>query len=665
MSPSALPSQSDRAALQRAHLALLHPRGSRGKVCTARAARDGHGWDEGLVAPSWKAISEQLASADVEYAGQLRFTGRRHSACVTGIGSGFLDLDYYKEGLPYADASAEEVASILIGAFEAAGVPCPSFVQDSGQGAYTIWAFTQGMDGQALPRWQAAMKGLRGPVLDAEGNLRKRRGKADPKVEAFEARMLPLWRVLRDLGLDRGAIDPARVLRVMGAVNAKTGRMSRLAWPSSIQDVERVDFDAWCDALVPYTRAELRQLRAEREAWTAANPDHVRHDHRPRRVSGSKWAMVFGDLLRLLDHRGAAWFATNHRRDWWLLVAATAVSVIEGGTAEEWAGRLAPMIGLPVKEAAAALSGVERGMQAHQLGERREWGGADRPAFYDFSYATVVDRLGVTEDEAREIGLRVLVPGGATPLTAAERQRACRDRRSPNRVTRTGQAEGRLSHGRFALLLRAAGVSMDRCADLTDRSRSSVAQAMAEAQAEGIEDGLIPLADMFALRPLMAGSDEHVRLVSDEADRHRSRETKNDAVHDVSRHIVVVDPTDPDAPADEVPVEVRFTPFYAEYRTSTAAWAVFREKAWPSGWIEQRWDLPLMPLDAAPQAPAKAFSATDNAFCLAVMGSVARGAATDRRALRRASARAWNRPVALAPLDVDAEVRRYRDASGR
>ncbi|MEQ4598989.1 MAG: hypothetical protein ABN488_14595, partial [Methylobacteriaceae bacterium] len=436
MSPPALPSQSDRAALQRAHLALLHPRGSRGHICTARAAGDGHGWDEGLVAPSSKAISEQLAASVVQYAGQLRFTGRRHSACVTGIGSGFLDLDYYKEGLPYADASAEDVASILIGAFEAAGVPCPSFVQDSGQGAYTIWAFTRGMDGQALPRWQAAMEGLRGPVLDADGNLPKRRGTIDPKVAAFEARMLPLWRVLRDLGLDRGAIDPARVLRVMGAVNAKTGRMSRLAWPSSIQDIERIDFDAWCDALVPYTRAELRQLRAERAAWKAANPDYVKAEPRPRRMSGSKWALVLGDMMRLLDYRGAGWFKANKRRDWWCLISATAISMTTGGNAEEWAERLAPMIGLPVGEVTASLSGVERGMEAHQAGERREWAGNDRPAFYDFSYATIIDRMSISADEAAEAGLRVLVPGGATPLTAAERQRASRTARAVVRSPR-------------------------------------------------------------------------------------------------------------------------------------------------------------------------------------------------------------------------------------
>ncbi|AMB45061.1 hypothetical protein [Methylobacterium sp. AMS5] len=646
MSPSTLPSQSDRAALQRAHIALLHPQGSRGQVCTARAARDGHGWDEGLVAPSSKAISEQLAAADVEYAGQLRFTGRRHSACVTGIGSGYLDLDFYKPNLPYADATAEEVASILIGAFEAAGVPCPSFVQDSGQGAYTIWAFTQSMDGQALPRWQAAMKGLRGPVLDADGNLPKRRGAIDPKLAAFETRMLPLWRVLRDLGLDRGAIDPARVLRVMGALNPKTGRMSCLAWPSSIQDIERIDFDAWCDALVPYTRAELRQLRAEREVWKSANPDYVKVERRPRRLSGSKWALVLGDLMRLLDHRGANWFKANRKRDWWCLISATAISMTSGGTAEEWAERLAPMIGLPIGEVTASLSGVERGMQAHQAGERREWNGAERPSFYDFSYATIIDRMSISADEAVEAGLRVLVPGGATPLTAAERQRASRTARAVVRAPRDVQAEERMDWGAYALMMRRDGATYSDLVEAFGKSEDTIRRAIREAEAALSEPALAPVVVPSLSEPVQTPDD-------------------------TSHHIVVVDPSEPAAPADEVPVKVRFTPFYAEYRTSTAAWAEVRERIGRDEhgrdrWrIEHRWDLPLMPVAAAQMPHVGPRRTADDAFCLAVMGQVARAAATDRRALRRGSARLSARPLALAPLDAEADVRRYREASGR
>ena len=149
------------------------------------------------------------------------------------------------------------------------------------------------MSGDVLPRWQLAIKNLRGPKLDSDGNLPKRHGKAkiDPKVEAFEQRMLPVWRMNQALGLDRKAIDPARVLKTMGTVHPDTGRMSCLAWPSSFDDIEIVSFDAWCDALMPYTRAELAALRAERDAWKAANPDYVKAPQskrkRPRAASGA------------------------------------------------------------------------------------------------------------------------------------------------------------------------------------------------------------------------------------------------------------------------------------------------------------------------------------------------------------------------------------------
>lgn len=663
-------------ALQRASIALVHPRGSRGKVCTARATPGmGRGWDEGLVAPSSRAMSEQIASADVEYQGMLRFTGRRHSRNVTGIGSAFQDLDYYKDGLPHAGATAEDVAGILLAAYEAAGLPRPSYIQDSGRGAYGVFLFA-GISGKALSRWQAAMRNLRGPKLDADGNVPARRGKVDPKVLAFEARMLPLWRILRDLGLDRGAFDPARVLRVMGAVNPKSGRLSVLAWPSSIQDIERVDFDAWCDALMPYTRAEMRALRAERAAWKAANPDHVPAvRNAPRRRQGGKWTMILADLERLLDHRGAAEFERLKLRDLWTLFAATAISVTEGGSAEAWAERLAPMIRLPVKEVEVSLSGVERGMIAHQAGETVDYKGAVRAAFYDYSYARIVDELDIGIEEACEAGLRVLVPGGAIPMSDAERQRASRDARNPERNKRADQAEERLARGLWAYAMRQAGGTDAQSAEDFGLSKGSMSKALTEAEAYVEAHGVPLLAQMFAMKPMMAGSEEHLRAIANEDE---SREETADVVHDVSRSIVVSDPiaapaafpapvTASPIPAGDVR-ETRFTPFYAEYRTATEAWSITRVKEF-GGWIEYRDALPLAEAASTIQ-PLRPASASDDGLLAVVMGMASAEAARDRRQARKAAQRrpvaraaAASRTIALAPLDVAHEARLYRQAT--
>lgn len=625
------PYQSDRVALQRAGLALLHPMGSRGRVCTARAARDGHDWDEDLTPTSSRAISTLLASAEIEYVGMHRFSGRRHSACVTGISNGFLDLDHYREGLPHADASAEEVAAILIGACEAAGVPTPSFIQDSGRGAYAVWTF-QGMSGQALDRWQTAMRNLRGPKLDAEGNVPKRRGAVEPAVEAFETRMLPLWRALRDLGLDRGAIDAARVLRLMGVINPKTGRMARLAWPSSIDDIKRLDFDAWCDAVMPYTRAEMRDLRAQREAWKAANPDYVKAERRPRRLSGSKQAMILGDMMRLLDHRGAGWFKENHRRDWWCLITATAIAQTTGGNAQEWADRLAHLVGLPVKEVAAALTGVERGMLAHAAGERREWKGEDRPAFYDFSYATIIDHMMITAEEAAEVGLRVLVPGGATPLTAAERQRASRAARAVVASPREVQAEERLHWGLDALEMRRGGATYADLVEAFGKGEDTIRRAIREVEAalaEGIPASVAAVSAVEEAGPTPDG---------------------------MSRHIVVEDPIDPAAPAsDPVPPRVtRWTKYHATIETASATWTWSRLQDRVLGsWDEMR-------LEAGSPTPEDTMAAEAASHELSQSLKRRRRPAT-RPTLRRPMR---SRPVALQPLDPQREAELYREASG-
>lgn len=660
--------------LQRAHLALVHPRGSRGKVVTARATPGvGRGWDEGLVAPSSRAISEQLASANIQYQGMLRFTGRRHSRHVTGIGSAFQDFDFYKPGLPHADATADEVAGMILAAYEAAGIPRTSYIQDSGRGAYGVWLFA-GMDGDALPRWQAAMKNLRGPKLDADGNVPVRRGKVDPKVAAFEQRMLPVWRMNQALGLDRGAIDPARVLRLMGTVHPKNGRMSCLVSPSAFQDIEHVDFDAWCDALMPYTRAEMRALREERAAWKAANPDQVKAAKPRRRPrAGGKWASILSDMLGLLEHRGASEFERLKMRDLWALVTATAISVTEGGCAREWAERLAPMIGLPVHEVEVSLSGVERGMLAHQAGETVDYKGAERAAFYDYSYATIVDLFDIGIEEAGEAGLRVLVPGGAIPLSAAERQRASRAARNPERDTRSGQSEERLSLGLLAFSLRRSGLTVERCAEVIGRSRTSVAKALCEAEADVEANGLPMLAQMWAIPPMVAGSEAHLKAMAAEAAIEEPGEAP-EADHDVSRHIVVEDPTPaaPQAPvaaapipAGEVVVKV-WTPDHVEYRTSTARWTITTYRDGGATW-EDRIDLPLDPA-ARPMPLQQAPRAIDDRVYLAVRTALAADAAKDRRrGARRASpgrsplrSGPASQAVSLAPLDVAHEARLYR-----
>lgn len=681
---SPLPSLAERLAHTRDHLTLLHPPGSRGKIATARQTADG-GWDEGLITPTARSVAQQVDAAEVQFASQSTFFGRRNSARVASIGSGFLDLDYARDGLPFAHLPPEEVVAMVLVALDELGIPRPSWFTFSGRGLHLVWKF-DGLTGQALHRWQRAMKSLRGPRLDDEGNLPVRRG-VEPRVAEWQARMLPLWQLLKGFGLDRGCCDVARVLRVWGSINPKNGAMARRAWPAAIADVKSVSFDAWADAVCPYSRAEMRALRAQRSAEQASAPVAAPAARRTRRPpTGSKWKLVLDDLHALLDHRGRLDVGVRMR---WAVVAATALSQLEGGDAEMWSERLAPLCGLRERELAGAFSGVEAGMHAAAAGERREYEGKDRPAFYDWSYLRIVTDLGITQAEADAAALLVLRPDGSRAgRSAAERQRDCRDARNPDRETRQGQAEERLALGRFAWSLRQQGLTVADCASTLRRSRASIYEALREAEADVAENGVPMLALMWASGPMVAGSEEHRRAqlaeaeaaavasatTADSAEAGVTADPSTDPVHDVSQRIVAPGPMgatrSPAAPRRPDPIpdgevrETRFTPFYAEYRTSTARWSILRIVERGGIEFEIREDLPL-DAPAPVAAPVRPRTAADDARATAILVAAGRETTSARRALRRASSRPSSRPGPLLPLDVAHEACLYREASGR
>lgn len=598
MTANAIPSLVERLAEMREHIMLLHPTGTRGKIATARQTPDG-GWDEGLIGTSRRAIDDQIANADIQFVSQARFSGRRHNKSVQALRVAYQDLDYTNEGLPHAHRLWREVVWISMAAYEAAGIPQPSYFTFSGRGIHAVWIF-DGLSRDALPRWHRAMRDLRGPRLDAEGNVASGRRKLDERTLAWHARMLPVWRTMRDLGLDRGACDVARVLRVWGSINPKSGEMARRAWPAAIADIKPACFDAFCDSVMAFKRSEIQAIRAERRVWKAANSDYVRAPRKVRRTATApKWAAVYADMMALLDHRGSIKVG---QRMYWTLITAIAISQTEGGCAEKWAERLAPLVGLPVREVEISLSGVERTMLAHEAGETTTHEGKVRPAFYDYAYETIADRLKITAEDVEAAGLTVLVPGGgATVRTAAERQREWRDAQNPGRLTLDLMMCHKFSDGVAFLHARASGVTFKEISEsLRDAGRPhsvpyiKEAMALAEAELRNLGDTDLDLDPVAAPAPdsRKAGRDRRI----------------------VSQPIVALSPVyspasiqAPPAPAS-IPdgmVEVRrHTPFFVEYRTATARWTLFRYRPFGimSGWDEMRDDLPLDGPDMAPCA---------------------------------------------------------------
>lgn len=141
----------------------------------------------------------------------------------------FIDIDCYKDNIGLTPNSAE--AMLLLHCDEER-FPLPSLVIKSGRGIQVKWLLEHPLPRQALPRWNAAQKHL---------------------VERFS-----------NLGADRAARDASRVLRLVDTVNSKSGEVVHVSFVNRTRDgeVANYDFDYLCEFILPFSREELTQIRA-------------------------------------------------------------------------------------------------------------------------------------------------------------------------------------------------------------------------------------------------------------------------------------------------------------------------------------------------------------------------------------------------------------------
>ncbi|MCK2056808.1 hypothetical protein, partial [Methylobacterium sp. 37f] len=473
-----LPSPASRAALRRAHFDALHPPGRVGRAFVgSKVVRDGKAGFDGVVADHGEC--HEFLGPETSFVSLNRFWGRsRAGTNLKAVGSFALDFDFFHAGLPYAALSAVEIADMLVDAIVAAGIPRPSIDVSSGRGVQLTW-ICDGARASAWARVRAVYDALHGPSLDSAGMpVRSRRHRDDAVLAAFDARMAPMWRLFRDCGLDRCVRDAARVVRLVGAINATNGRMATLMFPSAFQDIVRYEFGALADAILPYSRAriqEMRAARAEAQADMPANDNPA--PRRVRRLPAGYWPNVLADLHRLRAHRGG--IAQGYRRIW-LFLTANATAHINGGCPADWAADLAHLAGLSEAEATECLRSLGRRQLRNEAGERDTWDKKEWSVLYNYSAAEMVRLLNVMVEEADEAGLRQLGPGGAIARTDAERQA---DKRLRAGVATSGdKASRKLVDGLAGLDMKAEGKTLAEISAVTGRGRTSLIEAMREAK---------------------------------------------------------------------------------------------------------------------------------------------------------------------------------------
>jgi len=362
------------------HALALHPAGL-GRVTLARRLDRG-GWRETRVpvADLAHAVRDLRGEGDV-YLTQNRFFGPRRVVRLAQLAALFADLDYHKT--PLAGSHPRHVLDLALEALSRDRKPVPAFALATGRGLALVWLHSP-VPRAALPRWRACQQA----VHDA----------------------------LRHLGADRLATDAARVLRLVGTRNARSGTPVEALTPVG----GAWDFDALADEVLPLDRAGLVALRLERAKRRAAG----RGTPRPARrfTAAGLWELRLAELQKLLEHRWSGALPPGER-DLWLLLAATAVGYL---VPAPMVWREVPALADQVtggawgeREAAARLGAAIARAERAASGERVEHGGRLVDPRYRFGADTIVELLGITETEMRACGLRQLV----SPEIRRERDR--------------------------------------------------------------------------------------------------------------------------------------------------------------------------------------------------------------------------------------------------
>ncbi len=238
-----------------------------------------------------------------------------------------IDLAHPPKGFP-ADAlppwsdfdrDAEQLAQALVMQIEDAAGLTASQVVATGGGLLLRLNLDEALPAVARPRWSSVQQHLVKLVSDLR-----------PAAAFPEARQ---WR----WPVDASACDAARILRLVGTVNPRWGNRCRVVYDSGV----RHDFDTLADQILPYTRAEVAEFRAQmaegtrwtknREKAAAAgirtgklSPEAVQ-DLISDEAARSLWAGRFEFGRELLTARGGV--SEGHRNNWfWPMANALAWS---------------------------------------------------------------------------------------------------------------------------------------------------------------------------------------------------------------------------------------------------------------------------------------------------------------------------------------------------
>ncbi len=409
-----------------------------------------HAGGRGIVALGWKSGKErrfrqelypvevaiELANwwtdrADV-YLSLQRFRHSRSIAQLLGCGALYADLDYYRS---FPDLHPYMVLDLVLEKLAKAEIPPPTLAISSGRGLYVIWQHGN-IPRAALPRWNRCQR--------------------------------ELGEVLRDFRPDARARDAARVLRIVGTRHGATGRPVHSLLPVG----DFYDFDALADAILPYSRAEILDLRIQRALRDSKTPQQRRHRSEQGFTLGTMQEGRLADYQRLRELRFFDGMMTDYRHRW-LMFSAVAMGWLtsDAQAYQRELVELAKEAGdWPEGRTRADLGTVIRRTLAALRGEVRDHAGEKVDPRYRYSNQRIIEELEISADEGRH--MRVIISEGEKRRRDLERKEEAR--REAEVLTRnqylTRAAKRRVQARRLA----ANGLSVRKIAAAIGVSKSAV-----------------------------------------------------------------------------------------------------------------------------------------------------------------------------------------------
>lgn len=382
------------------------------------------------------------------------FKPNRRVVNLWRMAAAFADLDTYK--MPALEKlSTQAQVELLLQACHDRGIPPPSVAVFSGRGLQVKWIFAEPIPRRALPRWQAVQRELNARLLD--------------------------------FGADAKALDASRVLRMVGSFSSRsldvvhvvhTARVPTMGGHLMPSGVVGYDFDVLADTLLPLQRLELveaKQTRAaeraqdaaekaareaRRQALVVVNGDGAGQASSNLRTfvpSVLAWDRL-EDLRTLARVRGHENGLPPGERDLFtflgtcFLAQALLVRNLEA-EARSLAAEFAPT--WTEAELRSCVSSVVSRARAAHAGEKVELNGRELDPRYRWRNDTLVDRLGITAEEASQ--LKTILPKDEARRRDAERQ--CTRRRAQGAKPRADYLQAVVERRAHAARLEAEGLS--------------------------------------------------------------------------------------------------------------------------------------------------------------------------------------------------------------